>query len=151
MKKRIIGVIPLLMLSLMICQIVQAQTPFSISVDPITDTAFPAELKEYTITINANPGFTDSGYLELEISALSYNEMYNIGVFEPPYPAVIVYEFPVPEDVPGDVTAYGTITAFSGDFEAETEVTLMIKSGGILGSIIGWFLSMLNTIRNLFS
>ncbi len=50
--------------------------------------------------------------------------------------------------MPGDVTAYGTVSAYSGDHVVEEQVTLNIKSGGILGSIIGWVLSVLNSIRN---
>ena len=151
MKKQVIIVTILFLFTSFMLQTAIAQTPFSISVEPETDTALPGELKEYIITITADPEFTDSGYIELEMTALTYEETYYIGNFEPPYPAVIEYEFVVPEDVPGDVTAYGTVIAYSGDYVAETEVTLKIQSGGILGSIIGWILSILNSIRNLFS
>ena len=150
MKKQIILAILILFTSFT-HQTAYVQTPYSISVEPETDTASPGEIKEFTIIITADPEFTDSGYIELEITALTYEETYYIGNFEPPYPAVIEYEFMVPEDIPGDVTAYGTVTAYSGDYVADTEVTLRIKSGGILGSIIGWVLSILNSIRQLFS
>ena len=128
-----------------------SQAPISISVEPENDTASPAEIKKYTITVSAEQGYMDTGYIELNIIALTYNETYYIGNFGPPYPAVIEYDFVVPEDVPGDVTAYGTVTAYSGVYEAETEVTLRIRTGGILGSIIGWVLSILNRLRQIFS
>ena len=119
--------------------------------EPETGEASFGDLKKYTKTIDADPGFTDSVYLELEINALTYNETYHIGTADQPYRAEIEYSFPVPEDVPGDVTAPGTVRAIIGDHVMETQVTLKIRCGGILGSIIGWVLSVLNSILNLFS
>ena len=131
--------------------LVYSQAPFTLQVEPETATASPGDLLDYTITINANQGFEDDVIIELEITALSYNEYYMIGEASPPYPAKYDYTFVVPEEIPGDVTAKGVIKASSGEHIVEKEVTLTIKSGGILGSIIGWILSILNAIRNFFS
>ena len=149
--KKTIMIFIIILFSFIAFPIVYAQAPYTVSVEPETGEASPGDLKEYIITIEADPGFTDFVYIELEIIALTYNETYNIGTAEPPYPAEIIYNFPVPEDVPGDVTAYGTVSAYSGDHVVEEQVTLNIKSGGILGGIIGWVLSVLNSIRNFFS
>lgn len=149
--KKTIIIFTIILFSFIAFPIVHAQAPYTVSVEPETDEASPGDLKEYIITIEADPGFTESVYIELEIIALTYNETYHIGTAEPPYPAEIKYHFPVPEDVPGDVTAYGTVSAYNGDHVVEEQVTLKIRSGGILGSIIGWVLSVLNSIRNFFS
>ena len=149
--KQTIIISTIILLSFLVLPIVHAQAPFTVTVEPETGEASPGDFKEYTITIDADPSFTDSVYIVLEINALTYNETYHIGMADSPYPAEVEYNFPVPEDVPGDVTAYGTIRAISGDHVVETEVTLKIRSGGILGSIIGWVLSVLNSIRNFFS
>jgi hypothetical protein len=149
--KKTIMILSIILVAFIAFPVVFAQTPYTVSVEPETGEASPDDLKEYIITIEADPGFTDFVYVDLEIIALTYNETYNIGTAEPPYPAELIYTFPVPEDVPGDVTAYGTISAYSGDHVVEEQVTLNIKSGGILGSIIGWVLSVLNSIRNFFS
>lgn len=150
-KQNNILVFIIILLTFSIIPLVNAQAPYTISVEPETDTASPGELKDYTITITTDPGYDEPVYIELNIVALTYNETYYIGTANPPYPTELSYSFPVPEEVPGDVTAHGTITGMSGDYEVETQVTLHIKSGGILGSIIGWVLSILNTLRNLFS
>ena len=149
--KKTIIVATLILLSLTAFTTVNAQPPYTMQVEPKKGTASPGDLKEYVITIDADEEFIDSVYIELVIIALTYNETYQIGYAEPPYPAELVYHFPVPEDVPGDVTAYGTVTAYSGIHSVEEKVTLKIKSGGILGSIIGWVLEMLNRISNFFS
>ncbi len=49
--------------------IVYAQAPYTVSVEPETGEASPGDLKEYIITIEADPGFTDFVYIELEIIA----------------------------------------------------------------------------------
>ena len=130
---------------------VHAQAPYSITAEPEKTSAAPGDLKEYTITINAEPGFEDSIYLEVEITALTYNELYMIDVVDPPYPVEYNYVFEVPEDVPADVTATGIIRGISGDYVVEEEVTIDIKTGGLVGAIVGWILKILNAIRNFFS
>jgi hypothetical protein len=61
------------------------------------------------------------------------------------------YTFKVPEDAPGGVTVTGIIRGISGDYVVEEEVSIKIRSGGVLESIIGWFLSILNRILDFFS
>jgi hypothetical protein len=141
----------IILLTSLLTPLVHAQAPFIVTVEPETANASPGDPMEYTITIEAYPEFEESIYLELEINALSYHEVYMIDTVFPPYPVEINYVFPVPEDIPGDVTAYGTVRAISGEIVVEQEVTLKISSGGILGAIIGWILGVLNSIRNFFS
>ena len=130
---------------------VNAQAPYSINVEPIETSAEPGDLIEYTVTINADPGFEDSIYIELEVSALTYSEIYYSAVVDPPYPVDYNFDFTVPEDAPRSITVTGIIRGVSGDYQVEEEVSVRITGGGILDAIIGWLLSILNAIRNLFS
>ena len=61
------------------------------------------------------------------------------------------YTFEVPEDAPGGVTVTGIIRGISGDYIIEEEVTIKIRSGGVLEGIIEWLLSILNRILDFFS
>jgi hypothetical protein len=130
---------------------VSAQAPYSITVEPLETEAEPGDIIEYSVTINAEPGFEDSIYIELEVSALTYEEIYFSDVVDPPYPVDYDFIFEVPEDAPRSITVTGTIRGISGDYQVEEEVSVRITGGGIVDAIIGWLLSILNALRNLFS
>ena len=62
------------------------------------------------------------------------------------------FVFEVSEDAPGGVTVTGIIRGISGDYLVEEEVTMRIESnGGFLEGILTWILSILDSIRKMFS
>ena len=124
---------------------------FSISIDPKKSTAKPGDEVSFTIDIHANGGFNDSIALVLEVEALSHYEFYDLGYVDPPYPKQIQRSLTLPEEVPASVTAYGTITASSMDLVVTEEVQITIKSGNIIGDIIGWVLGIIQAIIDWFS
>jgi hypothetical protein len=127
------------------------QAPFSVSVDPEKTTAEPGDEVTYTIDITASSGFTDSITLVLEVEAPSYYDIRDLGILDPPYPKQFQYTVTLPEEVPASVTAFGTLTASSMDHTVTEEVQITIKSGNIVGDIIGWILGVLRAIGNWFS
>ncbi len=124
----------------------QSDPPFSIEVEPEKTTANAGDHVTYNIRIVAVAGFEGDIIMVLEIEALSYHEVYDLGVLGPPFPSEFEYVVPVPSDVPADVKAYGTLKGTSGDYVAEAEVELTIKSGTAVGGIVGWILNVLNGI-----
>lgn len=140
-----------LALSILTVNVTEAQAPFTISVEPKTATKKPGDSMTYKITIDADSGFDEPISLELFVTALTYEEYHVLETQYPPYPKVYEYTFPVPEDVPADVTVHGVLTGYGGEYVVDEEVTLKISSGGILGSIIGWVLGIFNAIKNLIS
>jgi len=148
--KHDIIIIAILTLSLLTIE-AYAQVPYRISVEPAQLTAALGDVIEYSVCINADPGFEESIYIELEVSALTYSEVYFSETVYGPYPMNYDYTFEVPEDAPGGVTVTGIIRGISGDYIIEEEVTIKIRSGGVLEGIIEWFLSILNRILDFFS
>ena len=127
------------------------QASFSISVDPEKTTAKPGDEVSFIIDITASAGFNDSITLVLEVEALSYYDIYDLGIVDPPYPKQFQYTVTLPDEIPASVTAYGTITASSMDQTITEEVQITIKSGNIVGDIIGWILGVVQGIINWFS
>ncbi len=127
------------------------QAPFSISVEPENTTAKPGDDVTFTIDITATSGFTDSITLILEVEALSYNDIFDLGIQDPPYPKHFQYTVTVPEEVPVSVTAYGTLTASSMGHTVTEEVQITIESGNIVGDIIGWILGVFRAIGDWLS
>ena len=148
--KQVTIILSLLLLTLLPLN-VSAQAPYSISVEPQEASAEPGDTIDFTVTINADPGFEDSIYIELEVTALTYSEIYFSETIFPPYPVDYEYSFMVPEDAPKSVTVTGIIRGVSGDYLVEEEVKVRITGGGIIDAIIGWIISILDAIRNLFT
>jgi hypothetical protein len=151
MKTKHVIIITSTLLLILSITSVSAQAPYSITVEPLESSAEPGDILEYTVTINAEPGFEESIYIELEVSALTYNEIYFSDVVDPPYPIDYDFVFEVPEDAPRSITVTGIIRGISGDYDVEEEVSVRITGGGILDTIIGWLLSILTALRNLFT
>ena len=70
---------------------------------------------------------------------------------DPPYPKQFQYTVTLPEEVPASITAFGTLTASSMDHTVTEEVQITIKSGNIVGDIIGWIIGVFRAIGNWFS
>ena len=130
---------------------VHQQAPFSISVDPKKKTVKAGDDVTYTIEISADAEFSESIYITLEVEALSYHDTYDLGSQDPPFPKEFQYTVPIPEDVPGSITIHGTITGSSMEHTVSEEVQVNIKSGNIIGDIVGWFLGILSAISNWIS
>jgi len=127
------------------------QAPFSFRVSPKKPTAKPGDEVTFTIDITASSGFTDSITLVLEVEALSYYNIFDLGSQDPPFPKQFQYVVTVPEEVPASITMFGTLTASSMDHTVTEEVQIIIKSGNIVGNIVGLILGVFRAIGNWFS
>ena len=127
------------------------QAPFSVNVDPEKTTAKPGDQVSFTIEITASSGFNESIALVLEVEAMSYYDIRDLGIVDPPYPKQFQHTVAIPEEVPASVTAYGTISASSLGQTATEEIEITIKSGNIVGDIIGWILGVIQAIISWFS
>lgn len=105
----------------------------------------------FTIDITAGSGFTDSITLVLEVEALSYYDIFDLGSQDPPFPKQFQYVVTAPEEVPASITMFGTITASSMDHTVTEEIQIFIKSGNIVGDIFGLILGVFRAIGNWFS
>ncbi len=148
--------LPLLVLLVFLTQtiLLDAQTPYSIEVTPLSAEAEQGESITYMIEITAAPGFQENIELKLDVSVLTISRTYELGTVYPPYPQTFEHTFTVPEEVPGGVTVNGKITATSGDIIVEEDVQLKIKGGNILESIVNMIKQFVNqiveAINNLF-
>ena len=108
-------------------KIVYSDGPFTLSIEPEEQEVDVGDEVTYYIGVIAEEGFNESIRFDLEVSALAWNTVFDLGVLDPPYPFEFNYTFTIPEEIPIGVTGTAIITGYSGDYRVEEMVTLTIK------------------------
>jgi len=79
------------------------------------------------MSIEPKGGFDQPVALRLDVNALFlYQNSFDLGSVNPPYPMTIEYLFTVPGDVPGGVTVKGVLTGEGGGHREERNLVLIV-------------------------
>jgi hypothetical protein len=102
---------------------------FTVTVSPTQITASRSETVTYTMTIEAQNGFSDKIHIELVASAFFgiVSRTTDLGTQEPPYPKTIEYPFPIPADWPPGITVNGILRSTGGGITREDQITLTVR------------------------
>ena len=100
---------------------------FTLIVTPVEKRANPGDTILYTLAIEPIAGFNKPVSLRLDVNALFlYQESFDLGSLDPPYPRTIEYQFRVPSEVPRGITVKGVLTAEGGGHKEEQDLILQI-------------------------
>jgi len=100
---------------------------FTETVSPAETTAARGETVTYTMTIDAQNGFSDDVSMQLVAGFLFFSESYDLGILEPPYPKTITYPFTVPDTLPPGATVNGLLTSTGGGITRENRIILHVQ------------------------
>jgi len=91
--------------------------------------ARPGDTIRYTLSIVPKGGFDQPVALSLAVSALFlYQNSFDLGTVNPPYPMTLEYSFTVPKDVPGGITVKGVLSAEGGGHKEEQDLVLIVEN-----------------------
>jgi hypothetical protein len=100
---------------------------FTVTVFPAETTAARGETVTYTMTVDAQNGFSDDVSMQLVAGFLFFSESHDLGTLEPPYPKTITYPFTVPDTLPPGVTVNGLLTSTGGGITRENRIILHVQ------------------------
>jgi hypothetical protein len=103
---------------------------FSVSIDPAATQARQGETITYAITIEADEDFVEPVDLELIVTTnipFVPGREENLGTVFPPYPKTVMYQFVIPQNIPGGITLNGLVRATGGNQTQEARTTLSIQ------------------------
>ncbi|NYT21873.1 MAG: hypothetical protein GKC07_08775 [Methanomicrobiales archaeon] len=107
--------------------LIQGPPAFRLLVTPVEARARPGDTILYSMTIEPEGGFDDPVSLRLDVRALFlYQESFNLGRIDPPFPRTAEYRFVVPRDVPSGITVSGVLTGEGGDYRDTVSLILII-------------------------
>ena len=100
---------------------------FTLLVTPVEARARPGDTIRYTLSIEPKGGFDQPVALSLAVSALFlYQNSFDLGTVNPPYPTTLEYSFTVPNEVQGGITVKGTLRAEGGGHSEEQDLVLIV-------------------------
>ena len=100
---------------------------FFFSVTPETALAGRGETITYALDIIPDGDFQAPIGLELDVTALFFHQVYDLGMQYPPYPKRILYDFQVPAYVPPGTTLVGVIRAEGGGVVKDRGLVLTVR------------------------
>ena len=107
--------------------IIQGPPAFRLLVTPVEVRARPGDAVLYSMTIEPQGGFDEPVSLRLDVRALFlYQESFDLGTIDPPFPKTVSYRFVVPSDVPAGITVSAVLTGEGGTYQDSVSLILVI-------------------------
>jgi len=99
---------------------------FSLSIMPLSASAQRGGTITYTMDITPSGGFDSPINVDLTVTALFFQQDYDLGIQYPPYPKRILYDFQVPGYIPPGTTLVAALSASGGGAMREEGLTITV-------------------------
>jgi hypothetical protein len=108
--------------------VIQGPPAFQLLVTPVEARVRPGDTIVYSLTVEPEGGFDEPVSLRLDVRALFlYQESFDLGTIDPPFPKTVDYLFVVPSDIPAGITVSGILTAEGGEYRDSVPLLLIIS------------------------
>jgi hypothetical protein len=108
--------------------VIQGPPAFRLLVTPVEARVRPGDTIVYSLTVEPEGGFDEPVSLSLDVRALFlYQESFDLGTIDPPFPKTLDYRFVVPSDVPAGITVSGVLTGEGGEYQDSVSLILIIS------------------------
>jgi hypothetical protein len=108
--------------------VIQGPPAFRLLVTPVEARVRPGDTIVYSLTVEPEGGFDEPVSLRLDVRALFlYQESFDLGTIDPPFPKTLDYRFVVPSEVPTGITVSGVLTGEGGEYQDSVSLILIIS------------------------